>query len=156
MQRQRQLAGWDHLIEAIRKTFTLTKIESSKGQLTKLTQTTTVAEYQTHFEDLVLHTTNLTEVFLTQCFISGLRSDIKNEVLFNRVASMSEAMTFARFHDARLNDMKRLMGRDVGPKTAPLLPNPLISPTSPHNIPGQPPPIDQLSKAPNLAFPQPR
>ncbi|KAK5836515.1 hypothetical protein PVK06_012307 [Gossypium arboreum] len=68
---------------------------------------------------------------------------------------MSEAITLAHFHEARSNDMKQLIGRSVGPKTAPLLPSPPISPTSPYNMPGRPPPIDQLSKAPNLAFPQP-
>ncbi|KAH1115651.1 hypothetical protein J1N35_009029 [Gossypium stocksii] len=47
------------------------------------------------------------------------------------------------------------MGRSIGLKTTPLLPNSPISPTSPHHMLGRPPPIDQLSKAPNLAFPQP-
>ncbi|KAK5802392.1 hypothetical protein PVK06_029982 [Gossypium arboreum] len=100
MQRQRQLASWDHLIKAICKQFTVIEIESSEVL---------------YFGSLI---------------------DTKNDVLSNRVAFMSEAMALSHFHEARLNDMKRLMGRGVGPKTTPLLPNPLISPTSLHNMPG--------------------
>ncbi|GMI86463.1 hypothetical protein HRI_002315600 [Hibiscus trionum] len=54
MQHQRQLASWTHLVEAIRKRFTIMEIESPAGQLSKLLQTSTVAEYQSRFEELAL------------------------------------------------------------------------------------------------------
>ncbi|GMI88056.1 hypothetical protein HRI_002474900 [Hibiscus trionum] len=151
MQRQRQLAGWEHFIDAIRKRFVVTELESPEGLLTKLTQTATVEEYQTRFEDLVLRTHNLPDTFLTQCFISGLRADIKNEVLSQRVSTMSEAMQLARFHEARLSDLKRSLGRGFGPK--PSSPSP---PAGPRTMPGRPPPLDSSPKPSHPNAPQPR
>ncbi|GMI81659.1 hypothetical protein HRI_001835200 [Hibiscus trionum] len=152
MQRRRQLAGWNHLVEAIRKRFAVTEIESPEGQLTKLTQTATVEEYQTRFEDMVLRTTNLPEEFLTQCFISGLRSEIKGEVLGQRPTSMNEAMALARFHEARFNENKKLWGRATGSKPSPLLPTPPTLSVSPRGMPGRPPQRNQPSRTPTRAI----
>ncbi|GMJ02876.1 hypothetical protein HRI_003956800 [Hibiscus trionum] len=141
MQRRRQLAGWDHLVDAIRKRFSITEIESPEGQLTKLCQTTTVGEYQSRFEELSLRTANLPKVFLIQCFISGLRSDIKHEVLASRVSTMAEVLAMARFHESRLTDAKRAFSRTSGPKFQAGFPSPNSPPQGPRSLPGQPPPV---------------
>ncbi|GMJ09877.1 hypothetical protein HRI_004656900 [Hibiscus trionum] len=140
MQCRRQLAGWDHLVEAIRKRFAVTEIESPEGQLTKLCQTASVEEYQTRFEELALRTDNLPEVFLIQCFIYGLRSDIKNEVLASRASTTADALATARFHETCLAEVKRAMTRPVGPKPPTNFPNSTATAPSPRHIPGQPPP----------------
>ncbi|GMJ00425.1 hypothetical protein HRI_003711700 [Hibiscus trionum] len=123
MQRQRQLVGWSHLVEAIRKRFAIMEVESPEGQLSKLTQSTTVQDYLNRFEELALQTTNLSDEFLTQCFISGLRPDIKNEVLSHRSSSMVEVAALARFQEACFHE-KRLANRAPGSRLPPLLSTP--------------------------------
>ncbi|GMJ04199.1 hypothetical protein HRI_004089100 [Hibiscus trionum] len=129
MQRRRQLAGWDHLIEAIQKRFAIIEIESPKGQLTELTQTTTVEDYQNRFEEIALRTSDLPEIFLIQCFISSLPVDIKNEVLASQVNMMQEVVAVARFHEAKTIEDKHVLGRSGGPKLPPLLPTPVYAPS---------------------------
>ncbi|GMJ03418.1 hypothetical protein HRI_004011000 [Hibiscus trionum] len=144
MQRQQQLAGWTHLVDAIRKRFLIMEIESPAGQLSKLLQTSTVAEYQTRFEDLALRTSNLPEEFLLDCFTSGLRTDIKNEVLAHHSTSMIEVQALARFHEARLHD-RRPSSKLFVSKLPPLFPTPATSPVDPRGQPGRPPPAETPS-----------
>ncbi|GMI84821.1 hypothetical protein HRI_002151400 [Hibiscus trionum] len=152
MQRQRQLVGWSHLVEAIRKRFAIMEVESPEGQLSKLTQSTTVQDYLNRFEELALRTTNLSDEFLTQCFISGLRSDIKNEVLSHRSSSMVEVAALARFQEARFHE-KRLANRAPGTRLPPLLSTPPVIPPDAKLQPGRPPPMDAAGGLPSL---QPR
>ncbi|GMI93353.1 hypothetical protein HRI_003004600 [Hibiscus trionum] len=147
MQRQRQLAGWAHLVDAIRKRFLVMEIESPAGQLSKLLQSSTVAEYQSRFEDLALRTSNLPEEFLLDCFTSGLRADIKNEVLAHRSTSMIEVQALARFHEARLHD-RRPVTRTFTSKLPPLLPTPPSTTMDPRVQPGRPPPVETPAVSP--------
>ncbi|GMI79828.1 hypothetical protein HRI_001652100 [Hibiscus trionum] len=147
MQRQRQLAGWAHLVDAIRKRFLIMEIESPAGQLSKLLQTSTVVEYQSRFEDLALRTSNLPEDFLLDCFTPGLRADIKNEVLAHRSTSMIEVQALARFHEARLHD-RRPTTRLFSSKLSPLLPTPPATTIDPRVLPGRPPPVEAPTVAP--------
>ena len=50
------------------------------GKLSKLRQTSTVRLYQEQFEALVARTRGLPEDFFVQCFVSGLKDAIKNQV----------------------------------------------------------------------------
>jgi hypothetical protein len=59
----------------------LHQYEDPKGALFKLCQTTTVREYQKAFESLANRITKLPPQFYLSCFISGLRADIRREVL---------------------------------------------------------------------------
>ncbi|GMI85934.1 hypothetical protein HRI_002262700 [Hibiscus trionum] len=141
MQRQRQLVGWSHLVEAIRKRFAIMEVESPEGQLSKLTQLTTVLDYQTRFEELALCTSNLSDDFLTQCFISGLRLDIKNEVLSHRSSSMVEVAALARFHEAQFNE-KRSQTRAPVSRYPSVLSSPSVPPSDARFQPGRPPPVE--------------
>ncbi|KAK8669793.1 hypothetical protein V6N13_104562 [Hibiscus sabdariffa] len=152
MQRQCQLIGWNHLVEAIRNRFAITEIESPEGQLSKLVQTLTVDDYQTRFEDLALRTNHLSEDFLTQCFVSGLRSDIKHEVLGHRSTSMTKVSALARFYEAKVLD-KRQLGRSFGTKLPSLLPTPHLSHLGLKLQPGRPPPPIENSPGSSSSIP---
>ena len=66
------------------------------GRLTKLRQTGTVDEYITAFEALAFRTWGLSDVFYTECFISGLKEAIKAQVLLHHPPTWMEACKVAR------------------------------------------------------------
>ncbi|KAE8692295.1 hypothetical protein F3Y22_tig00110847pilonHSYRG00263 [Hibiscus syriacus] len=53
--------------------------------------------------------------------LSGLRPDIKIEVLGHRSNSMSEVLALARFHEAKFNETRKVMSRMPSMKLPPLL-----------------------------------
>ncbi|KAJ4958411.1 hypothetical protein NE237_025522 [Protea cynaroides] len=65
-------------------------------------QTTTVVEYQSQFETLSNRTDNIPTSFLASCFISGLQSDIRNEVLAFRLTTLSQAVGLARLQESKI------------------------------------------------------
>ena len=69
------------------------------GELTKLKQTTTVREYQEQFELLANKTQNLPESFFTSCFISGLKEEIKANVLMFRPTYNTQAIGLAKLQE---------------------------------------------------------
>lgn len=66
------------------------------GRLTELRQTGTVDEYITAFEALAFRTWGLSDVFYTECFISGLKEAIKSKVLLHHPPTWTEACKVAR------------------------------------------------------------
>ncbi|KAA3483406.1 transposon Ty3-G Gag-Pol polyprotein [Gossypium australe] len=99
-----------------------------------------------HHHDLVLRTHNLSDEFLTDCFISGLRADIKIDVLSHRPSSMIEVQALTRFQEARLHNQRQL-GRASSNKLPPLLPTPNLVVIEPKFQSGHPPPVDQPNPA---------
>ncbi|TYG57847.1 hypothetical protein ES288_D08G174900v1 [Gossypium darwinii] len=65
--------------------------------------------------------------FLTHCFISGLRPDIKHSVLVHKPATLSEAMHLAQLHEQRIQLERGVLKPSLG-GSKPLLPTPKQSP----------------------------
>ena len=65
----------------------------------KLKQTTTVKEYQEQFELLANKTQNLPESFFTSCFISGLKEEIKANVLMFKPTNTTQAIGLAKLQE---------------------------------------------------------
>lgn len=80
--------------------------EDHQGNLSKLTQTTTVAEFQSAFEDLMNKVTSISEPLLISFFITGLKLDIRRELLFTRPTSLMEAFALTRAYKARSDKAK--------------------------------------------------
>ncbi|KAH9745870.1 E3 ubiquitin-protein ligase CCNB1IP1-like [Citrus sinensis] len=80
--------------------------DDPQGNLFKLTQTTTVAEFQTAFEDLMNRVTGISEPLLISFFITRLKPDIRRELLFARPSSLIEAFALARAYEARAEEAK--------------------------------------------------
>jgi len=66
------------------------------GRLTKLRKTGTVDEYIIAFEALAFRTWGLSDVFYTECFISGLKEAIKAQVLLHHPPTWTKACKVAR------------------------------------------------------------
>ncbi|RVW71121.1 Transposon Tf2-12 polyprotein [Vitis vinifera] len=78
-----------------------------QGNLSKLTQTATVAEFQLAFEDLMNKVTGISEPLLISFFITGLKSDIRRELLFSRPSTLMEAFALARAYETRCEEIKQ-------------------------------------------------
>jgi hypothetical protein len=83
------LHSWRAFLHALELRFAPSQYEDPKGALCKLTQTTIVRDYQKAFEPLANRITELPPQFYLSCFISGLRADIRCEVLAFQPASLS-------------------------------------------------------------------
>ena len=85
---------WTQFMKALQDRFD--QESSFLGRLTKLRQTGTVDEYITAFEALAFRTWGLSDVFYTECFISGLKEAIKAQVLLHHPPTWTEACKVAR------------------------------------------------------------
>jgi hypothetical protein len=61
------------------------------GNLTKLKQSGIVEDFIAAFEHLAFRTEGMTDAFFRECFISGLKEEIRAHVLMARPASWVEA-----------------------------------------------------------------
>ena len=66
------------------------------GALSKLQLTTSIADYQTKLEDLSTKVHGLAEQLLIRFFISGLKFELKRELLVAQPQSLLQAMVLAR------------------------------------------------------------
>ena len=85
---------WTKFTKALQDCFD--QESSFLGRLTKLRQTGIVDEYITAFEALAFRTWGLSDVFYTECFISGLKEAIKAQVLLHHPPTWTEACNVAR------------------------------------------------------------
>ena len=65
-----------------------------------------VVDYQSQFEDLSTKVNGLSEQFLLSFFISGLKSEIKRELLVAQPQSLLQAMALAKLQEDKLKEMK--------------------------------------------------
>jgi len=80
LQHAGELNDWVLFIQALKKRFGPTEYEDPEGELSKLCQTSTVAAYQSQFENLAQRIDGLPDRFLTRNFIHGLKDDVKINV----------------------------------------------------------------------------
>lgn len=68
----------------------------------KLRQTGTHADYQTEFERVSNRVTGLSREALKNCYISGLRTDVQNELALHKPGSLHEACALAKLIEDKL------------------------------------------------------
>jgi hypothetical protein len=66
------------------------------GHLTKLKQFVTMEDFIAYFERLYFHIEGMSDVFYRECFISGLKDEIRAHVLMARPQSWVEATKRAK------------------------------------------------------------
>lgn len=71
------------------------RFDNPVGQLPKLRQLTSVKYSQEQFETLMARTRGLTEEFLVECFISGLKDAICPQVVMFQPTTLSQAIGLA-------------------------------------------------------------
>lgn len=78
--------------------------EDPQGTLSKLTQTASVAEFQSEFENFMNQVEGISETLLISFFITGLKSNIQRELSFSKPTTLMEAFSHARAYEARLEE----------------------------------------------------
>ncbi|XP_071710726.1 uncharacterized protein [Rutidosis leptorrhynchoides] len=96
MHRTRQISTWEAFIKSLELRF----LNPESKQVHELTQTSTVSAYIVEFESLAAQTSAIGLVNVLDCFISGLRDDIKRELSILKPCSVSEAMCMAKLVEA--------------------------------------------------------
>ncbi|KAD6453982.1 hypothetical protein E3N88_08688 [Mikania micrantha] len=129
MHRNQRLKTWPEFTAALIQCFKAKDLESPEGIIAKLSQTSTVAEYRHRFEEVSNRSILLPPPFLISCFISGLRSDIKQSVIIHRPVTLADAMETAQLHENRIN-LEKGLGRITLGNTKPILPTPKTGPLS--------------------------
>ncbi|KAH9733790.1 hypothetical protein KPL71_017135 [Citrus sinensis] len=94
--------NWESFSTDIIAHFGLSAYDSPVGQLTKLKQTTVVKAYQEQFEALMARTRGLPVDFFVQCFISGLKEAIKNQVTMFQPNSLTQAIGLALLQEGAM------------------------------------------------------
>ncbi|VFQ72100.1 unnamed protein product [Cuscuta campestris] len=88
--------SWDAFLLAVQQWFDPHYYENYIGLLSKLTQTTSVLEYQTAFESLLNKVSGVPEPTLVSMFVAGLRQPIQREVNLRNPTSLPAAFALAR------------------------------------------------------------
>ncbi|XP_061357641.1 uncharacterized protein LOC133301946 [Gastrolobium bilobum] len=85
-------------------TFGPSRYRDLRGELGRLTQGTTVDDYQTHFEQLANQVIGIDDLTLQSYFESGLKPEIRKEVRMHLPASLEQAIDLAKIIEDKLND----------------------------------------------------
>ncbi|GAU39167.1 hypothetical protein TSUD_147890 [Trifolium subterraneum] len=118
--RNGQIVSWPQFLQALELRFAPTAYDDPRGKLFKLQQTTTVSAYLSEFESIANRIVGLSPPDLLSFFISGLRSEICQEVLAQQPSSLSQAVGLARLQEEKIQDLLRLAkARAITPWTNP-------------------------------------
>ena len=118
---------WKEFLQNLRHRFGASIYGEPQGTLSKLTQTSIVAEFQSAFEDLMNRVTEISETLLISVFITSLKHEIRQELLFPRPPSLMEAFAMASAYEARFHEAK------PGPRSWAKW-NPTFLPSSPNPL----------------------
>ncbi|MCI14874.1 hypothetical protein A2U01_0036007, partial [Trifolium medium] len=91
-----QIASWTQPLRALELRFAPTAYDDPKGKLFKLTQSSSVVAYLSEFESLANRIVGLSQLDLLSCFISGLKSEVRREVLAQQPTSLNQASRLTR------------------------------------------------------------
>lgn len=100
------LTTWVEFTRLLQLRFGPSSYDNHMAALFKLRQTTTVIAYVTEFERLSNCIVGLTTEALLNCFLSGLRKDIHQELTILRPTSLHQAIGLARLIEDKLNDQR--------------------------------------------------
>ncbi|GAU51718.1 hypothetical protein TSUD_415230, partial [Trifolium subterraneum] len=104
MHQNGQLMTWTTFLHALETRFAPSQYEDPKGALFKLSQTTSVKEYQAQFESLANHIVGLPPSCYLSCFISGLKPAIRREVLAFQPVTLVQAISLAKLQEEKFAD----------------------------------------------------
>lgn len=65
-----------------------------------------MAEFQSAFEELMNKVTGISEQLLISFFITGLKPDIRRELLLSRPHTLMETFSLARAYEARVEEAR--------------------------------------------------
>ncbi|MCI05111.1 hypothetical protein A2U01_0026161, partial [Trifolium medium] len=100
--------GWLQFLQALELRFAPTTYDDPRGKLFKLQQSSSVSSYLTEFESLANRIVGLSPLDLLSCFISGLKPELRREVLAQQPSSLNQAAGLARLQEEKFQDLVRL------------------------------------------------
>ncbi|KAL4587069.1 hypothetical protein LXL04_011719 [Taraxacum kok-saghyz] len=111
------LTTWDAFTRALETRFGPSTYDNHQAALFKLRQTTTVTAYQTEFERLSNCITGLPADALLNCFLSGLRTDISQELAILRPATITQTIGLAKLIEDKHADNRSRFRYPYTPRT---------------------------------------
>nr|GEV97814.1 retrotransposon Gag protein [Tanacetum cinerariifolium] len=99
---------WDTFTRDLETRFGPSSYDNNEAALFKLRQTSTVTEYQTEFERLSNCVGGLFAHAFLNCFLSGLRQDIQQELSILRPQSITQAIGLAKLIEDKNSDPRFL------------------------------------------------
>lgn len=135
MYRNHQISSWNSLTRAIEQRFGPSSFINPQATLFKLKQTGTVVEYQSTFETISNRITTLPPDAILNCFLSGLKTHIKNELLTLQPTSITDAIDLAKLIETKNTENKNNFHQTYNQNQPPPLLSlpPLPSPNQPTN-----------------------
>lgn len=98
--RRNNLLTWEKFTEDLKERFGVSDYEDKLEELSRLQQTSIVAEYMTRFETLLNEVDGQIEETLISFFIGGLKPEIKRQLKLNRPTTLRKALVVAKVHEA--------------------------------------------------------
>ena len=120
------LSTWDAFTSALEVRFGPSAYDNHQQALFKLKQTTSSADYQRDFERLCNRVTGLSSLAIVDCFVSGLKFHIQNELAIHQPTSVSQAIGLAKLIESKhtaTRPFQQTTSKHPPPKP-PLLPTP--------------------------------
>ncbi|XP_058742330.1 uncharacterized protein LOC131614797 [Vicia villosa] len=146
MHQSHLLTDWFSFIKALELRFGPSSFDNHQAELFKLKQEGSVVDYQTKFEKLGTQVVGLPAEAILNCFISGLTSDIRNEMAIHKPTNISQAIGLAKLIESKLKDSK--------PRFSKPFPNPYTKPNPYSPSPTSKPTNPSTTQVPNLSKPQ--
>ncbi|GAU40457.1 hypothetical protein TSUD_141370 [Trifolium subterraneum] len=109
MYKNAQILSWAQFLHALELRFAPTAYDDPRGKLFKLHQTTSVSSYLSDFEALANRIVGLSPSDLLSCFVSGLKTEIRREVLAQQPRDLSQEAGLARLQEEKLYDLLKLV-----------------------------------------------
>ncbi|CAM8956889.1 unnamed protein product [Rhodiola kirilowii] len=130
MHNTKQLSNWEAFRRDLELRFGPSSFINHEAALYKLRQTSSITTYVSEFEELATCTPELTTNNLLNCFISGLREDIKRELFVHRSLTLSEAVGLAKLIESKVESSSRFYSRPTNTRPPLTKPTPTQSPQS--------------------------
>ncbi|XP_077223768.1 uncharacterized protein LOC143857236 [Tasmannia lanceolata] len=130
MSNSNQVRSWPKFEAALKNRFGPSAYADPQGALSKLTQSGSVLDYQTEFEELSTKVYGMSDHFLKSCFVSGLKPEIKREVIAHQPYGLHQAIGLARLQEDKIAEcclMNRQWNSKFGTQPSILGPSPIFS-----------------------------
>lgn len=119
MYQAHQLCSWDQFVRDLELRFGPSTYQNPEVALYKLRQRSSVTAYLSDFELLSNRSSGLSHENLLNCFLSGLRDDIRRELFILRPPSLHEAIGLAKLVEEKIEDNRRAVYRQAYPRPPP-------------------------------------
>nr|GME02199.1 Transposon Ty3-G Gag-Pol polyprotein [Ipomoea batatas] len=101
MKTNQLLGTWEDFMDKIKLRFGPSQLVDYQGQLSKLTQTSAVADYRASFERLLNKVSGIYEPVLISMFIAGLKHELQQDLLLAKPTSLEEAFSLAKTYESK-------------------------------------------------------